>query len=100
MFENIILSEVVDVYTVWHALAGLVIGFAIYNLIKDEKIHFELAVGLPILWEIIEVFVLMPFFTEYFAFIETIENSICDAITSIVFIVIGIFLAKKYGKII
>lgn len=81
-----------DQWSVWHALGGLVMGFVIYNY-SPRKIHFEWAIGLPIIFELVEQNIVASWFKIIEP--ELLMNSMTDLLITIPAIFLGICLAKR-----
>ena len=88
-------TSIIDIWTLWHVLAGLAIGMILYNVIKDrEDLRFEIGFSIPILFELVEQTIIANWFKIITP--EFIGNSLVDIAISASAIFVGIQLAKKY----
>ena len=81
---------VVDVWSFYHFIGGIVIGIVAYNLLKPSR-RLDFVIALPLLWELVENNVLASWLR--LLPVEPLANAICDILITFIGGLLGLRIA-------
>ena len=81
---------VIDVWSFYHFIGGIVIGIVAYNLLKPGQ-RLDFVIVLPLIWELVENNVLASWLG--FLPVEPLANAACNILISFIGGLLGLRLA-------